>query len=271
MAIRVFACISARLGQNRRMDFSLILDCIVIVIIIVSAAVAFLRGFVREVLTILGLVGASLTALTAGPMLAPGIEEWFINNNGGEPGKIMGFVPYDIAASVCAYAGLFIISMIVLSIISHWIAKSVHAIGLGPVDRSLGVVFGIIRAIVLIGLLYMPFHLLMEKNDKENWFGDSFTHSYVEYSADLLSGLMPEGIQKDDEGEEKEELDPLNGLTGDDKPAKPEIQPLPDTGTDEEAADAEQSGGYNDLQRRAIEGLIEHQDKIRGIITEESN
>lgn len=270
MAIRVFTCISTRLGQNRRMDFSLILDCIVLVIIVVSSAVAFLRGFVREVLTILGLVGASLTALTAGPMLAPGIEDWFINNNDGEAGKIMGFVPYDIAASVCAYAGLFIISMIVLSIISHWIAKSVHAIGLGPVDRSLGVVFGIIRAIVLIGLLYMPFHLLMEKQDKENWFGESFTHSYVEYSADLLSGLMPEGIKKDEE-EDKEELDPLGGLTGDDEDTKPTVQPLPNTGTDEEAADAEQSGGYNDIQRRAIDGLIEHQDKIRGIINSESN
>lgn len=252
------------------MDFSLILDCLVIVIILISAAVAFLRGFVREVLTILGLVGASLTALTAGPMLAPGIEDWLIGDTEGEPGKLMGFVPYDIAASVFAYAGLFVITMIVLSIISHWIAKSVHAIGLGPVDRSLGVVFGIVRALVLIGLLYMPFHLLMEEKDKENWFGDSMTHTYVEYSADLLSGLMPEGLQKDEEDEDKDELDPLNGLTGEEDENK-KVQPLPDTGTDEEAADEQQSNGYSDIQRRAIDGLIEHQDKIREIITDESN
>lgn len=253
------------------MDFSLILDCVVIVIILVSAVVAFLRGFVREVLTILGLVGAALTALTAGPMLAPGIEDWLIENNGGEPGELLGFVPYDIAALVIAYAGLFVIAMVVLSIISHWIAKSVHAIGLGPIDRSLGVVFGIVRALILIGLLYMPFHILMEESDKENWFSESLTHSYVEYTSELLSGLMPESMQKD---EEEEELDPLKDLTGEnaetDEGGESGVQPLPDTGTDEEAAER-QMNGYNDMQRRAIDGLIEHQNKIRDIITEESN
>jgi len=252
------------------MDFSLILDCVVITIIVVSSAVAFLRGFVREILTILGFVGAALTALTAGPKLAPGVEDWFIENNGGEPGKIMGFVPYDIAAAVCTYAGLFVIAMIILSLVSHWIARSVHAVGLGPVDRSLGVVFGIIRAIVLIGFLYTPFHVLMEKDDKENWFGNSYAHSYVEYSTVLLSDLVPDNFKRN-KNKDTEEFDPLNGLTGDDKKDNSDPQSLPDIGTDEEAAEAEESGGYDGLQRRAIETLFEHQDKIRKIIIEESN
>lgn len=251
------------------MDFALVLDIVVGVILVISCVVAFLRGFVREILTILGLGGAGVTALTAGPMLAPGLESWLTDGKPeDEVGKMWGFVPYDIAAAVFAYAGLFVITLILMSLISHWIAKSVHAIGLGPVDRSLGVVFGLIRGLVLIGLLYMPFHLLMEDKDKEDWFDTSSTHSYVESTTEFLSVLMPESLQKD-EDEDEEELDPLKNLTGEEDTAKDKENDtsLPDTGTDEGAANDKQSeDGYQDLQRRAIDELIKNQDKIMDII-----
>lgn len=244
--------------NNTSMDFALILDCVVLVILLISCVVAFLRGFVREVLTILGLGGAAVTALTAGPMLAPGLEEWL---TGGLPedevGKLWGFVPYDIAAAVFAYAGLFVVTLILMSLVSHWIAKSVHAIGLGPVDRSLGVVFGIIRAFVLIGLLYMPFHLLMDEKDKEEWFESSAAYSYVVYSTEVMMKIMPESFQaKDEENKEEEKLDPLGDLTGEEQKDK-----KPDVGTDEDAAEGA-GAGYEALQRRAIDELIKNQDEI---------
>lgn len=239
------------------MDFALILDCVVLVILLISCVVAFLRGFVREVLTILGLVGASVTALTAGPVLAPGLESWLTDGKGAEDaGKLWGFVPYDIAAAVFAYAGLFVITLIILSLISHWIAKSVHAIGLGPVDRSLGVVFGIIRGLVLIGLLYMPFHLLMDAKDKDSWFGTSSTFPYVESTTEIIMVMMPESLQKDDTDTDTG-ADPLGKLTGEN-----EETTMPDTGTDEEAADKAQGTGYEDIQRQAIDALIKNQDKV---------
>lgn len=260
------------------MDFALILDCVVLVILVISSVVAFLRGFVREVLTILGLGGAAITALTAGPMLAPGIENWLTDGKTAEEaGKMWGFVPYDIAASVFAYAGLFVITLILMSLVSHWIAKSVHAIGLGPVDRSLGVVFGIIRALVLIGLLYMPFHLLMEEKDKQEWFGDAVTISYVEYTADIMSALMPESLQRDESDKDDDDADPLKNLTGEEnEPGKTgDPQSLPDTGTDEEEASRQQESqssgtGYRNVQRQAIDALIENQDKIKDIVNGDS-
>jgi membrane protein required for colicin V production len=239
--------------NNISMDFALILDIVVIVILLISCIVAFLRGFVREVLTILGLGGAGLTALTVAPMLSGGLESW-LSDGAGENDKFWGFVPYDIAAAVFAYAGVFVITLIIMSLISHWIAKSVHAIGLGPIDRSLGVVFGIVRGLILIGLLYMPFHLLMDDEDKESWFSESATHGYVEELADIMSALMPESMQAEEAAEE--EADPLGDLTGEDDKTEP--QPLPDTGTDEGAAiDAI---GYDASDRQAIDDLIQNQD-----------
>lgn len=241
------------------MDFALILDIVVIVIILISSIVAFLRGLVREVLTILGLGGAALTALIAGPKLAPGIEGWL---TGGLPedseAKLWGFVPYDIAAMCFAYIGLFVITLIVLSIISHYIAKSVHAVGLGPVDRSLGVVFGVVRGLLLIGLLYMPFHMLMEEKDKEDWFASSHSYGYVEQVSEILVGFMPKSWSRNtDEGgttEEDEELDPLKNLTGENNSDM--------VGTEESVID-DVTTETQTLENRAMDVLIENQDKIK--------
>lgn len=247
------------------MDFALILDIVFVVIILISAVVAFLRGFVREVLTIVGLVGASLSALAAGPKLSPGLERWLTSDIAADDiadARMWGFIPYDIAASVFAYAGVFVVTLVVLSVISHYIAKSVHAIGLGPIDRSLGVVFGILRGCVLIGLLYMPFHILMDDKDKKDWFGTSHTYAYVESFAETMMGLMPESWTResgdsDEENAEdstKEPLDPLKNLTGENDD-KSTVEPEDDTGA-----------GYNDMERQAIDVLIENQDRIKTII-----
>jgi len=250
------------------MDFALIMDIVVVAVILISGAVAFLRGFVREVLTILGLIGASMTALIAGPKLSPGIERWLTSDIAADDldsAKMWGMIPYDIAAGFFAYAGLFVITLVVLSLISHWIAKSVHAIGLGPVDRSLGVVFGIVRGIILIGLLYMPFHILMDQKDKDEWFGSSNTFSYVEQSSQFMTSFMPKSWSLTNEEDETEELDPLKEISGEND----EFDPNPEIGTDEENVedqDQEQTQGYDTIERQAIEALIEHQDKIKDII-----
>lgn len=245
------------------MDFALILDIVVVVILLISSVVAFLRGFVREILTIVGLAGASTTALTAGPKLAPGLENWLTSDLGkdAEDAKMWGMIPYDIAAGFLSYAGLFVITLVVLSLISHWIAKSVHAVGLGPVDRSLGVVFGVVRGLVLIGLLYMPFHILMQDKDKDDWFGSSHTFSYVEYTSEFLMTFLPESWnKKETEEDDEESLDPLKNLIGeDDKENAP-------SDTDEEKAEKETSTGYGDIERQAIDVLIQNQDKIKDLI-----
>jgi len=246
------------------MDFALILDIVVVVIILISSVVAFLRGFVREVLTILGLGGAVLCALIAGPKLAPGIEGWL---TGGVPldeieTKLWGFVPYDIAAMVFAYIGLFVVTLIVMSVISHYIAKSVHAVGLGPVDRSLGVVFGVARGVLLLGLLYAPFYLLMDDKDKKDWFASSHSYTYVESTSAFLIGLMPDSWTRsaDEDGsteEPEEELDPLKDLTGENDADM--------VGTEESVIDNAVDEAQT-IEDRAIDVLIENQDKIKDLI-----
>ena len=248
------------------MDFALILDIVVVAILLISCVVAFLRGLVREVLTILALVGAIAMALIFGPKLAPGIEGWLTADLAADATdeKLWGFIPYDIAASLFAYAGLFVITMAVLSMISHFIAKSVHAVGLGPVDRSLGVIFGMVRGLVLIGLLYTPFYLLMDPKDKKEWFGPAQTYLYVEKTTAFLLSMMPKDwIPEPKEEETEEDLDPLKNLSGEHDEKEERLDAI---GTDEDAAEEQGATGYDSMERKAIDALIEKQEEIRAVI-----
>ena len=242
------------------MDFALILDVVVVAILLISCVISFLRGFVREILTIFGIFGAAITALVAGPKLSPGIESWLLGDLPPDTEeKLWGFVPYDLAAPVIAYAGLFIVTLILLSVISHYIAKSVHALGLGPVDRSLGVVFGLARGLLLIGLLYLPFYILMEEKDKEELFASSHSYSYVEYTSGFLVSIMPESLKRDAKEDSTEEpVDPLKDLTGEN-----------DEPTDSSSSGTEEPEAENQsrtLEERAIDVLMDNQDTIKDMI-----
>src|ERR1700743_2995804 len=98
-------------------------EIVVIAIIAISALIAFLRGFVREILTVGSWVGAALVTLYGYPLLSPKFEEWISNKT---------------AAHVACGVPLFLVSLIVFSLLSNLIAKFVRGSALTAVDRSLG-------------------------------------------------------------------------------------------------------------------------------------
>lgn len=115
-------------------------DVIVIGVIGISAVIAFLRGFVREMLTIGSWIGAALVTLYAFPVLQPKFEQWIASK---------------LAADIAGGIGLFLASLILFSILSHMVAKFVRGSALTAVDRSLGLLFGLVRGAILVSLAYM--------------------------------------------------------------------------------------------------------------------
>jgi membrane protein required for colicin V production len=177
----------------------MILDLVVLGILLVSAIVAFFRGFIRELLTIMGVVGGAVAALSLGPALSPLMLRWISTppEPGKEAEKIFGLIPPDQMAAILAYGAIFIVVVIILSVVSHFLSGWAKAIGLGAVDRTFGVFFGLARGALLIALLYLPLLLVMEKDTRDDWFKGSKTHHYVEAGASWLSGFIPEGATDD--------------------------------------------------------------------------
>lgn len=148
-----------------------------------SAIISFLRGFIKEVLTIVGLAGGTFAAYTLAPLIEPSFQEWLIDPDNKDE-KLWDLIPMEIVASVSAYGLCFIITFIALSIASHFLSKSIKEMGLGAVDRSVGVIFGLLRGLLLISLIYLPFSLLMEKDSFPDWVKDSKTIPVIEYTID---------------------------------------------------------------------------------------
>ena len=174
------------------MDMSLAFDLLVIIAILISAGLAFMRGFIREVMTLFGMAGGAVLAFLFGPSVQPFFADMF----GAAPADsetqpiVLGFIPADLAATAAAYITVFIAVVIALSLLTHFLSKAAGALGLGPVDRTMGVIFGIVRGLVLISLIYIPFHFALDTKTKQAWFGTAKTHYYVESVAVWMASLV---------------------------------------------------------------------------------
>lgn len=188
----------------------MIIDIIVGAILLISAVISFIRGFIREVLTIFGVVGGLLASYFFGDNASAYIEGAITpeapNNFEEAPTKLFDLIPYSLASDIVAYAFVFLAVVIVLSVISHFAAESLKKVGLGALDRTFGVIFGLLRGILFLGLLYLPVYMLVEPDTKDRWFQGSRTHPYLENTSGFISHFLPGQDEGTDEKEE--ELEP---------------------------------------------------------------
>ncbi len=115
-------------------------DLAVLAVLAVSALLAFLRGLVREVLGLAAWVGAIFAGVWALPRVRPRFQDW------------LGVSPW---IDPIAFGAVFIVSLIVLMLISRWISALVRASPIGGLDRTLGLVFGLARGAALCILAYI--------------------------------------------------------------------------------------------------------------------
>jgi membrane protein required for colicin V production len=152
-------------------------DIIVIAVVVLSALIAFLRGFVREVLTIGSWLGAALVTLYGLALVEPKFEQMISNK---------------MVADISAGVSLFLISLIIFSVLSHMIARFVRGSALTAVDRSLGLVFGLLRGAILVSLAYM---LVLWADP--NMLRGARTTPMMARGAEILRGLAPKELADD--------------------------------------------------------------------------
>lgn len=237
----------------------MIVDLVVLAVVLVSALISFMRGFIREVLTIAGVVGGIVAAIAFGPKLAPVVRGWFGIEEGKDSPKLFDIIPMEFVSDAVTYGGIFISVVIVLYILTHFISGAAKAVGLGPVDRTLGVVFGIARALILLGLLYMPLNVLIPPKNKEALFEGSQTHFIIEKTSTAMASYLPDYDEVKKEADEtikdtasdgfKKKLEET-GLVAGEKGEETKDVPVV---IDDNNADQE---GYKDDQRDKLEELF---------------
>src|SRR5262245_52191456 len=133
-------------------------------------------------LSIFGWIGAAIGTLLIF-FYVPQIREFF--------GKqITEPVLADI---VCAVA-LFVVLLIVLGFFNHAISSRVHASSLGPLDKSLGLVFGLVRGVVLVALAHMVMTdwFMPNEDQRPDVIRQARTEPYVAMAADFIKSKIPQ-------------------------------------------------------------------------------
>jgi membrane protein required for colicin V production len=125
------------------------IDLAIIFIIGFSSFIGVIRGATREVLGIAGWVGAFATVFYGLPLFRP-IGRQYIHNH---------MVADAVVAGI-----LFILSLAVFILISRFISSGIKGSILGGLDRSLGLVFGFVRGVLLVCIAYLSLSFFYPPN-----------------------------------------------------------------------------------------------------------
>lgn len=151
-----------------------VLDVIVVVVVLISAVLAMVRGFVREVLSVASWAVAAGAAYLLYPHVLPLVQPYFDNKT---------------VAIIVSAAAIFFVALIIASYITMKISDFVIDSRVGSVDRVLGFVFGALRGILLMIVALWFFNFLVR--EPQPWIANARTMPLLVSGGDWLISLLP--------------------------------------------------------------------------------
>jgi membrane protein required for colicin V production len=153
-----------------------LLDGILIGFTLVSAVLAMVRGFSREILSIASWAAAAAAAYFFYPVVLPYVTPYIDNAQ---------------IALAAAAAIVFFIALIVVSVITMKVADFIIDSRVGALDRTLGFVYGAARGILVIAVALLFFNWLVGEN-RPSWVAQAKSLPLLEGIGERLQALLPD-------------------------------------------------------------------------------
>lgn len=134
-----------------------IVDGVVAAVIVVSALLAYSRGFVREVMSIAGWVGATILAFIFADQAEPLVKQI----------PVLGdFIGDSCELSIiAAFAAVFAVALVVVSIFTPLFSSLVQRSALNGLDQGGGFLFGVLRGIILVAVAFFVYETVLTAQD----------------------------------------------------------------------------------------------------------
>lgn len=164
-------------------------DVAIVLVLLGSTIIGLLRGFIREAVSVVFWVLAIWAAWKLGPVVEPHLGGLLSDPN------------------IAPWVGRLVILVLVLLvgwIVGMLLSYFTSRVGLGPMDRVIGLLFGLVRGMVLVGLLIIGGELLHMNH--EDWWNRSKLVPYGETVGDWLRAMVGE------KGEPWAKLERLTGV-----------------------------------------------------------
>ena len=160
-----------------------IIDGVVALVIVISAILAYSRGFVREAMSIIGWIAAAVLAYMFAPKAVPLVKE----------------IPYvkDFLADSCelstigGFAAIFALALVVVSVFTPLFSSVVQRSAVGAIDQGLGFLFGVARGVLLVAVALIVYDNVVLGEDVLN-VSESRTAKVFARSQESLSEQIPD-------------------------------------------------------------------------------
>jgi len=150
------------------------------VLVLISAILATARGLTREVLSLATWAGSAAIA----------IYMWQYH-----PEIARQYIAEQVVADIATVVVTFIVALIVLHLLTMRIADFVVDSRVGPIDRTLGFVFGVLRGI-LIAIVVTIFGTWLLGSNLPPWARDSQTLPHLQNMGNSLIAMLPPDLEE---------------------------------------------------------------------------
>lgn len=155
-----------------------ILDFIILGVVAFSGIVSIFRGFIREVLSI----------------ITWGVAFW-VAWRFSQPLSLL-LAPYlqnPLLRYPAAFIGLFVVTMILGGLLNYLFGQLVDKTGLTGTDRTLGLLFGLLRGVLIVAVMLLVMRLTPAP--KEPWWTGSYLVPMFSPLENWLQGFLPKDQQ----------------------------------------------------------------------------
>src|ERR1700687_3441113 len=154
-----------------------ILDLVLLAVMLISGLLAMVRGFMREILSIAAWGAAAVVTLYAFSKLLPTAKTYFNN---------------DTVATVVVVAGVFVGTLLLVSIVTIKISDMILDSRIGALDRTLGFLFGLARGLVIVVVAFLFFAWLVPDRSQPEWVKGAKSKVVLQSTGQWLMSMLPD-------------------------------------------------------------------------------
>lgn len=158
-----------------------ILDGVLLGVMLISAFLAMMRGFIREVFSIGTWIAAAAAAVYFHALLVPYVEPYVGN---------------DLLSQALSAAAVFFVTLILVSFITIRISDFILDSGVGPIDRTLGFMFGALRGLLIFVVAVMLFNGLVQRDKRPTWVTNAKSLPVLMEIGGRITAALPTNLQE---------------------------------------------------------------------------
>ena len=156
------------------------LDILLLGVMLISGILAMIRGFMREILSIASWATAAIVTLLLYGKLLPIAQA---NIPGG-----------DIVAKGAVIGGVFLVTLLVVSLVTMRISDMILDSRIGALDRTLGFLFGLGRGLIIVVVAFLFFAWLVKPESQPDGVRNAKSLEVLKATGDWLQALLPQDL-----------------------------------------------------------------------------